>query len=997
MRKKNSRFVFFLILFIIPVLSIVCKQKSEIYRFIDHLDVKNIVSSPLIDLEDNFDQVELELDTRLDPWLGDKEGNGYLPLNVHILGWNDSLPPAGMKVLYNGKELEFRNGPHPTKKTWKWKRIQETIEPGIFEGYKKFDGSIVLKKNEYFTTHEIYFPEAEFIFEIEARSNRPRKYLPRLQLYLENRIVDEYAVKIGRGLYRSHVKIPSGKYRLKVGFSDTQKLGSYDETETMILGRIHIKSDQDFILVSQPEEKRSKKPDESYKVILKAQPKPKLILSDIILKDGESLEKEISLSSNSQILEILCHAEEEECILTLWMDDKKIDAKRIDPWLRKPYAYYLSEKSGSKKIRLTCRKSGRDENLDTRIHIHRISTYSPQKNTLLSLHRFGDQSPIQNLDIKKNPFLIKKKLRVKDYALNSLFSPPVSEFRFKVKIPESGFLEFGVGFLKDISVWEEKNQEIVEYSIYVKKNKEKISIFTEKISPSQAELLPEIQPYKIDLSPFAGKTVFLHFLTTSSLAPEPSQVYSYWYNPVIVPYEIGKNNKIQNNPNIILISLDTLRSDHLHCYGYERRTSPYIDKLAENSVLFANCYSPTGKTLPSHMSMFTSLYPIHHRLLANGNYVIQRLDESIRTITEVLRNHDYFTGAFTGGAYVDAKYGFSKGFDFYYNDPSTYNPVSVGHLYQKTKQWLAENRDKKFFLFLHTYQIHEPYSSPEPYNRMYLDKNAKWKSANLVKMFGSDSYKILNSDERKNLVALYDGEITYTDENLIKPLVDLLKESGLYDKTLIVLTSDHGEEFYDHKGWQHGLSLYNEQLKVPLIIKFPDSEYAGKRIPRNVSLVDLMPTILEYTGIKFSGYNPDGISLLDEIKGGKTEKRYILGSRYIYMLKERESFAPFLISFCAIEDSAKLILNNPYPEKNILFSFPSPPPFPVEEVEMYHLEKDPGELTNTVGDNRHRTQEILSRIFHHYRYALELEREYWEGKAIDSRLMDQLKALGYIR
>ena len=116
MRRKNYRFVFFLILFIIPVLSIVCKQKSEIYRFIDHLDVKNIVSSPLIDLEDNFDQVELELDTRLDPWLGDKEGNGYLPLNVHILGWNDSLPPAGMKVLYNGKELEFRNGPHPTKK-----------------------------------------------------------------------------------------------------------------------------------------------------------------------------------------------------------------------------------------------------------------------------------------------------------------------------------------------------------------------------------------------------------------------------------------------------------------------------------------------------------------------------------------------------------------------------------------------------------------------------------------------------------------------------------------------------------------------------------------------------------------------------------------------------------------------------------------------------------------------------------------------------------------
>lgn len=499
------------------------------------------------------------------------------------------------------------------------------------------------------------------------------------------------------------------------------------------------------------------------------------------------------------------------------------------------------------------------------------------------------------------------------------------------------------------------------------------------------------------MSPFAGKKVFLHFLTTSSIVPEPSQVYTYWYNPVIVPNQNNKSRKNESRPNIILISLDTLRADHLHCYGYERKTSPFIDKLAENSVVFANCYSPTGKTLPSHMSMFTSLYPIHHRLLANGNYVIQRLDESIPTMTEVLRKHNYFTGAFTGSAYVDAKYGFSQGFDFYYNDPSTYHPVSVGHLYQKTKQWVAENQDKKFFLFMHTYQIHEPYFSPEPYNQMYLNKEAKWKSANLVEIFGQDPYKVLSDDERNNLVALYDGEITYTDENLIKPLVDLLMELGLYDRTLIVLTSDHGEEFYEHKGWQHGFSLYNEQLKVPLIMKFPASKHGGKRIAGNVSLVDLMPTILESAGIKFSGYDPDGISLLDEIRGKRTEKRSIFGSRYIYMLKERQRFAPFLISFCAIEDSSKLILNNPFPEKHPLFSFPPPPPFAVEEAELFDLDSDPGELANTTEDNRHRRQEILSRILHNYRYALELEKEFWEGEAIDSRLQERLRALGYIR
>jgi arylsulfatase A-like enzyme len=586
---------------------------------------------------------------------------------------------------------------------------------------------------------------------------------------------------------------------------------------------------------------------------------------------------------------------------------------------------------------------------------------------------------------------------VKDYALNTLFSPPQSEFRFKIKVPESGFLEFGVGFLKEFSGGDEENPEIVEFSIFIQDKKENIPVFFKKISPISGESLPEIDSHRIDLSSFAEKTVYLHFLTTSSANPEPSQVYCYWYNPVIVTNQNKINERKENSPNIILISLDTLRADHLHCYGYERKTSPFIDKLAENSVLFANCYSPTGKTLPSHMSMFTSLYPIHHHLLANGNYVIQKLDESIPTMTEVLRKHNYFTGAFTGGAYVDAQYGFSKGFDFYYNDPSTYHRASVGHLYRQTKHWLEANRNKKFFLFLHTYQIHEPYFSPEPYNLMYLNKNTTWKSANLVEIFEPDPYKVLTDDERKNLVALYDGEITYTDEHLIKPLVDLLKESGLYDRTLIVLTSDHGEEFYEHKGWRHGYSLYNEQLKVPLIMKFPGSEYGGKRITGNVSLVDLMPTILEYAGIEFSGYEPDGISLLEEVKGKKTEKRIILGSRYVYMLKERQSFTPFLINFCAIEDSTKLILNSPHPGKHPLFFSPSPPPFPVDETEMFDLDIDPEELTNSAHDYRFKIQDILSRILNHYRYALELEKEYWEGTAIDSRLLKQLKALGYIK
>jgi len=279
--KKNPRIGFFLIPLIILILSVSCKKKSEIYRFIDRLDEKNILSSPLINLENNFDPVKLKFTaSEMNPWAGDKRGYNYFPLDVSILGWNDSLPPPGMKVYRDGRELEFSNTPHPTKFTWKWKRIQETIEPGIFQGYRKFIGSIVLKKDEYFTTHEIYFPEAEYTFETEVRSHKPNKYLPLLKLCLNDIVVDEFAAKISRTPYRSHRKIPGGRYKLKVGFSDIQKLLPYKEEENMILGRIRIKSDHDFILVSRPADKMRKKAGESYRAVLRSQPDPKPILAD---------------------------------------------------------------------------------------------------------------------------------------------------------------------------------------------------------------------------------------------------------------------------------------------------------------------------------------------------------------------------------------------------------------------------------------------------------------------------------------------------------------------------------------------------------------------------------------------------------------------------------------------------------------------------------------------------------------------------------------------
>ena len=146
---------------------------------------------------------------------------------------------------------------------------------------------------------------------------------------------------------------------------------------------------------------------------------------------------------------------------------------------------------------------------------------------------------------------------------------------------------------------------------------------------------------------------------------------------------------------------------------------------------------------------------------------------------------------------------------------------------------------------------------------MFLDENPRWRHLDLMSFLGGMKgiFRELTETDRRNIIGLYDGEIRYTDEEFIGPLIASLKETGLYDRTMIIFTSDHGEEFFEHHGWGHGHSLYDESLKVPLIIKFPESRFSGLRIHDIVSLVDIFPTVLEETGIDFSTLNIDGRSL----------------------------------------------------------------------------------------------------------------------------------------
>ncbi|MFQ6082455.1 MAG: sulfatase [Candidatus Aminicenantia bacterium] len=608
------------------------------------------------------------------------------------------------------------------------------------------------------------------------------------------------------------------------------------------------------------------------------------------------------------------------------------------------------------------------------------------KQGILNLYEIQNKFPINDFNVKENPYQVKKKIKLVNSMINVLLSPPKSEYQFTVRIPSSAFLEFGCGFLE--RNWKRKGSGVT-FKILIEDGKKKKLLFSKSLDPFRNPDDRNLFIQKIDLSSFENKKIKISFLTQrkprgKSIRIEPS----FWYNPIIYSPNISKEKEL----NVILISIDTLRPDHLSCYGYSRKTSPNIDKLAKDGILFVNSFSSTSWTLPAHISLLTSLDTVHHQVY----FPFQRMNEEIMTLADILRNNNFYCSAFTGGGYLNAKYGFAKGFDSYQElkikgDISfRYDEAEI--LSEKALSWIDQNKDKKFFLFLHTYQPHDPYANLSSTGKIFLDKNHKWERIDLGKIFkngDSDRHSIqFTEEERKNIIALYDGEIKYTDEYFVKPLIRQLKELDLYNKTLIILTSDHGEEFYDHKAWLHDHSLYNEAIKIPLIIKFPNSKFQGKRIAQIVRLVDIMPSILDYLDIEYSFPSLDGKSLMNLIEGKEENNRTFISDLALRRFRE---IYPTIITIN--KNNLKLIVNekiiSPYVEEIST-------DFKEYKVELYDMENDPGEKINLAGKQKYHKviTELITLIRNYYQVS---KKQKIKEITLDKELKERLRALGYIK
>jgi len=304
--------------------------------------------------------------------------------------------------------------------------------------------------------------------------------------------------------------------------------------------------------------------------------------------------------------------------------------------------------------------------------------------------------------------------------------------------------------------------------------------------------------------------------------------------------------------NVILISLDNLRSDHVTCYGYGRELTPVLDSLASEGIMYSRFQAQAPRTLPSHASVFTGLSVAAH---GTGKFEDRVFDPDLPSIQSVLKRNGYATAAFGNVIYFTDSYKFDAHFDHLHCNIKGY--YAGAQTFSDARGWIEQQDGGPFFLFIHVFEIHMPFDPPEPWDRMFTENG----SEGIIEWEVDQDGTLLNPEDNEHLLNLYDGEIAYTDM-ILGEFLSYLRSSGLSDSTLVIVFSDHGEEFLEHGGWFHGHSLYQELLSVPLFI-------SGPGIPRgevdslSSAHFDIFPTILEYLGISVPA-DVEGVSLLDD-------------------------------------------------------------------------------------------------------------------------------------
>lgn len=449
-------------------------------------------------------------------------------------------------------------------------------------------------------------------------------------------------------------------------------------------------------------------------------------------------------------------------------------------------------------------------------------------------------------------------------------------------------------------------------------------------------------------------------------------------------------------PDIVLFLIDTLRADRCGPYGANEELTPTMNRLAEHGVVFEQAHSPGPWTLPSVVSIFTGRHIAEHNVVQEEF----KLSESIPIIPQLLVDRGYTTASFHKNPFAGRAYGLDAGFDYYEH-------VRRRSIHGKTISRVFDMAgDSPYFLYVHNVEPHDPHVHFRPHHRRIdpVDPEFLERYGPLVKRYrgltradfvqGRQLGTTDNTEQQREALEelasmvdhvenVYAGSVSVADAR-IASVIEAIQANGRWDDTLFILLSDHGEELADHGGWLHDQSVYQELLRVPLIIRFPGDEYAGRRISTPVSLVDVMPTILEVAGADAEGVRMSGRSLMPLVRGeeGAGNRPRVVGMRD----NERKYYRPWAeergdVNIAVRQGDWKAIYN-----------------LELDTVELYDLAEDPGEEVDVSEEHSDLAEEL--RRFAARRYA-ELVRDSEQARAGgiaegDAELLEALEELGYV-
>ncbi len=453
--------------------------------------------------------------------------------------------------------------------------------------------------------------------------------------------------------------------------------------------------------------------------------------------------------------------------------------------------------------------------------------------------------------------------------------------------------------------------------------------------------------------------------------------------------------------NVVLVTIDTLRADHLGCYGYPRSSSPFIDSLAEDGILFERMISTSATTSPAHASIFTGQYPLQHGIRKNGG---GRLLDHVQTVAERYAAEGWATAAFVGISKSFRVSGFDRGFEIF-DDPVEKEPRQAEQTATEVLEWL-DNRDdtRPLFLWLHFWDVHAPYAPVELYESGSAE-NAEAFVEFVLEQHSLDMEFFEN--DKENLLALmnaYDGEIQAVDSALER-VFHGLQASQPESETIAIVTADHGEGLGNHDWLVHGKHIYNEQLRIPLIVYSFQKRLKPARIAEVATHVDLYPTLLDLLGEDEELLSSDfeGVSLGGLIDGYKelTPQRFAFSERRHYSERDEKTlpsaFSAARNSWSSLRTLSQHAARYNYEpgetfsvqNRRYKYIFSS-----AHEDQLFDLERDPYERTNLIGQGLE-VEEILRRAIQAHLEEKKAEAPEQDFQP-DPEVLEALKALGYV-